>query len=113
MRGHFMQDKFSAPQKWAKFEVNGLDWQCYLAGSSKRAPRIFIFKIVLGAENLSHIKFIETHVRPFLAIIILSIGTVYRFNQNVWENLNFEKYPYHQIGYIIITMQHFPVFGFT
>jgi len=25
------------------YEVNGLDWQCYLAGSSKTAPRIFIF----------------------------------------------------------------------
>ena len=25
------------------FEVNGLDWQCYLAGSSETAPRIFIF----------------------------------------------------------------------
>ena len=42
------------PQNWAKFEVNWLDWQCYLAGSSKRAPRIFIFLIVLGAENLSY-----------------------------------------------------------
>ena len=62
---------------WAKFEVNGLDWQCYLAGSSKRAPRIFIFSIVLGAENLSYMKFIETHARAFLALIILSIGTVH------------------------------------
>ena len=25
------------------FKVNGLDWQCYLACSSKTAPRIFIF----------------------------------------------------------------------
>ena len=32
------------------FELNGLDWQCRLAGSSKMAPRIFIFLIVLGAE---------------------------------------------------------------
>ena len=28
-----------------KNEANGLDWQCYLAGSSKMAPRIFIFSI--------------------------------------------------------------------
>ena len=34
---------------WPNFEVNGLDWQCCLAGSSKMAPRIFIFLIVLGA----------------------------------------------------------------
>ena len=31
------------PQNWAK-------WQCCLAGSSKTAPRILIFSIVLGAE---------------------------------------------------------------
>ena len=32
-----------SPQNWAYFEVNGLDWHCCLAGSSKTAPRIFIF----------------------------------------------------------------------
>ena len=58
------------------FEVNGLDWQCCLAGSSKTAPRIFIFSIVLGAEYLSYVKSIETHARAFLALIILPIGTV-------------------------------------
>ena len=66
------------PQIWPNIEVNGLDWQCCLAGSSKRAPRIFIFSIVLGAENLSYIKFIETHARAFLALIILSISSVFR-----------------------------------
>ena len=34
------------------FEVNGLDWQCYLAGSSKTAPRILIFLIAIGADYL-------------------------------------------------------------
>ena len=37
------------------FEVNGLDWQCYLAGSSKLAPRILIFSIAMahmGAKPL-------------------------------------------------------------
>ena len=33
---------------WPNFEINGLDWQCCLAGSSKTAPRIFILSIVLG-----------------------------------------------------------------
>ena len=61
---------------WPNFEVNGLDWQCCLAGSSKTAPRIFIFSIVLGAENLSYVKSIETHARAFLPLNILSIGTV-------------------------------------
>ena len=34
------------------FEVNGLDWQCYLAGSSKTAPRILTFSIAMGAKPL-------------------------------------------------------------
>ena len=38
------------------FEVNGLDWQCYLAGSSKRAPRILIFSIAIGADYSFDIK---------------------------------------------------------
>jgi hypothetical protein len=61
---------------WPNFEVNGLDWQCCLAGSSKTAPRIFIFSIVLGAKNLSYAKSIETHARTFLTLNILSIGTL-------------------------------------
>jgi hypothetical protein len=32
------------------YEVNGLDWQCYLAGSSKMAPRILIFSMAMGAK---------------------------------------------------------------
>ena len=32
------------------YEVNGLDWQCYLAGSSKTAPRILIFSMAMGAK---------------------------------------------------------------
>ena len=96
----FTQDKFSAPIAIEKikilgavlelpakkhcqfspfgpiFEVNGLDWQCYLAGSSKRAPRIFIFSIVLGVENLSYMKSIETHGRTFLPLNISAISTL-------------------------------------
>ena len=58
---------------WPDFEVNGLDWQCCLAGSSKTAP---FFKIVLGAEYLSYVKSIEAHARAFFKVIIFSIGTV-------------------------------------
>ena len=61
---------------WPSFEVNGLDWQCCLAGNSKTAPRIFIFSIVLGAEYLYYVKSIETHARAFVTLNILSIGTV-------------------------------------
>ena len=31
---------------------NGQNWQCYLAGSSKMAPTILIFSIVMGADYL-------------------------------------------------------------
>ena len=47
----------------------GPNWpnrQCCLAGSSQRAPRIFIFLTVLGAECLSYLKSIEPHARAFL-----------------------------------------------
>ena len=89
------------------FEVNRLDWQCYLAGSSKRAPRIFIFSIVQGAENLSYTKFIETHACAFLALIILSIGTVMgnnTINNHFWPRHDFKIN--HQFLYIVcITIQ--------
>ena len=38
------------------FEVNGLDWQCYLAGSSKTAPRILIFSITIGVDYSYEMK---------------------------------------------------------
>ena len=53
-------------QNRPNFEVNGLDWQCCLAGSSKTAPRIFIFSIVLGAEYLFYVKFLATDFGPHI-----------------------------------------------
>ena len=61
---------------WAYFEVNGLDWQCCLAGSSQTAPRILIFSIAMGADYSFHVKTIETHARTFFKIIIFSISSV-------------------------------------
>ena len=60
------------------FVVNGQDWLCCLAGSSKKAPRIFIFSIVLGAEYLSYVKSIEIHARAFLPLNISAISSVTR-----------------------------------
>ena len=51
------------------FEVNGLDWQCYLGGSSKTAPSILIFSIAMGADYSFYVKTIETHARTFLPLI--------------------------------------------
>ena len=43
---------------WAQFlrYLNGLNWQCYLAGSSKTAPRILIFSIAIGADYSYEMK---------------------------------------------------------
>ena len=65
------------PQHWANIEVNGLDWQCCLNGSSQRAPRIFIFSIAMGADYSFYVKIIETHVRTYLALNILAIDRVF------------------------------------
>jgi hypothetical protein len=36
-----------------------MDWQCYLADSSKMAPRILMFSIAMGADYSFEIKNIE------------------------------------------------------
>ena len=40
--------------------ANGLDWQCCFAGSSKKAPRISIFSIAMGADYLFKLNSIAT-----------------------------------------------------
>ena len=49
---------------WPIFEVNGLDWHCFLAGNSKTAPRILIFSIAMDADISFYVKFIATEARP-------------------------------------------------
>ena len=66
---------------------SGPSWpnlQYCLAGSSKGAPRIFIFSIVLGADNLSLIC--EIHACEFLTLTILSIGTVLGLHQRMQKS---------------------------
>ena len=46
----FVSYQLNSTANLANFEVNGLDWQCCLAGSSQRAPRILIFSIAMGAD---------------------------------------------------------------
>ena len=57
--------------------LNGLDWQCCLAGSSKTAPRILIFLITMGADYSFYVKTIETYARAFLTLNILAIDRVF------------------------------------
>ena len=47
------------------FEVNGLDWQCYIAGSSKTAPRILIFSTAIGADYSYEVKNSEVYAPAF------------------------------------------------
>ena len=61
---------------WPNFEVNGLDWQCCLAGSSKTAPRILIFSIAMGADNSFYVKSIATYTPTFIGYIITVLARV-------------------------------------
>ena len=45
---------------------NRLNWQCFLAGSSKTAPRILIFSIAMGADYSFYVKSIATYAPAFL-----------------------------------------------
>ena len=51
-----------------------------LAGSSRTAPRIFIFSTVLGAEYLSYVKFIAIHALTFFGYIISVLASVLNLN---------------------------------
>ena len=64
------------PEIWPSFEVNGLDWQCYLAGSSKTAPRILIFSIAIGADYSNEMKNSEIQAPEFFKHNISFIATV-------------------------------------
>ena len=50
---------------WPIFVVNGLDWQCFLVGSSKTAPRILIFSIAIVADYSFEMKNSEIWVPAF------------------------------------------------
>ena len=52
------------------FEVNGLDWHCYLAGSSKTAPRILISSIAIGAKYSYEVKNSDIWVPAFFKHIM-------------------------------------------
>ena len=62
--------------RFGQFEVNGLDWQCCLAGSAKGAPRILIFSIAMDADNSFYLKFIATYAPTFFRYIISVLAMV-------------------------------------
>ena len=63
--------------QFSSFKVNGLDWQCCLAGSYKTVPRIFNFSIFLGAEYLSYLNSIATFALTFFGYIISVLASVH------------------------------------
>ena len=70
MRGHGSRRisykvNFPHPKSWEPF----LSYQLNSTANPAHLPQNW-------AENLSYMKFIETHARAFLALIILGIGTV-------------------------------------
>ena len=118
------------PQNRPNFEVNGLDWQCCLAGSSKTVPRISIFSTVLGAEYSFYVKSIATYAPPKVYIIIHSWAVCkvrthlkyvlpysnqlskvyYKWQFNPFESSNWGD-PYH-VAYIIFSwLSFFPFLG--
>ena len=68
------------PQNWAKLaKLAKSAVQCCLAGSSKRAPRIFIFSIAMGADKLFYMKSIATYAPTFFGYIISVLAIVEHF----------------------------------
>ena len=58
------------------YEVDGLIWQGYLAGTSKTAPRILFFSIVISADSSPELLFMPTWVLAFCAHNNLFLGRV-------------------------------------
>ena len=71
--------------------------QCCLAGSSKWAPRIFIFSIAMGAEYSSYVKSIETHARAFLPLNISAVGSVQSNSKSFKPLQRVRSHPDHQL----------------
>ena len=59
--GPFWSYQLNSTANPAHLHQNWPNWQCCLADSSKMAPRIFIFSILLGAEYLSYVKSIAAY----------------------------------------------------
>ena len=61
---------------WPIFVVNGLDWQCCLAGSSKASPRILVSSTAIGANYSFEAKNVEICVSAFFKHNNYSVATV-------------------------------------
>ena len=69
----------------SKIGPNGLNWQCYLAGSSKTAPRILVFSIAMGAKPSFQLKSIAIWAPAFFMHNNSFIATVFSVRKVVIE----------------------------
>ena len=68
------------PEKLEKLtyaQVNGMDWQCCLAGSSKMAPMILIFSIAIAADYSFKLNSTETYAPKFFGHNNLFLSNVF------------------------------------
>ena len=77
-------------------DKNGLDWQCYLAGSSKTAPMILIFSIAIGADYSYEVKNSEIwapaffkHNNSFIAAVTCDLFLLPYFREQLSRQLFF------------------------
>jgi hypothetical protein len=70
---------------WPIFEINGLNWHCCLAGSSKTAIRILIFSIAMVTDYSFDVKYIDIWVPAFFKHTNSFIATVYLLSHNLVE----------------------------
>ena len=61
--------------------LNGLNWQCCLAGSSKTAPRILIFSMVMGADYSFELISTDTYASQFNGHNKFFLGSVSKESQ--------------------------------
>ena len=70
--------------------AHGSQWISHkIAGRSQGAPRILIFLIAMGAENLSCVKSIEAHACTFLPLNISAISSVFSDESLIGNPLEF------------------------
>ena len=75
---------------WPNFEVNGLDWQCCLAGSSKKAlPMAFLQNgsKVFNFFNCPDLSIIHSsYALTFFGYIILVLANVTQYQNGIYRN---------------------------
>ena len=97
----------------------GRNWQYCLAGSSKTAPRILIFSIVMGADYSFELISIETYAPQFIRDNKIFLGSVDSilidptFISLNYMSIVFFIYFYYNCGHSILTRCTHATGGYT